>query len=894
MITLSAPRPVVSSGFAPAGPPRRDAVDRVAVVGQVFRGGIRQLAAFDDRLLALVGRGITWIDPATAEPVETRLASIAIDHLIVAGDRLFVRVGAAIHPVDLDTWTLGAIAATLPQQCQSVAGGAGVIAWPHHDGVEVLCVADGTRRVLAADPALLGEGTWRKTTDRVAVSPNGAWVAAWKQGDARTIWSTADGSIARQSTWQTDALVVLDDGRVAVTHYNAHRLIAGTDPAEAPSVHREGQVIAAPGGLAIVDRFGGHARVSLDPFAITHAVEGAPGHYGSMPAEGIAVITDAWSAGYAESHGALFVTQGATTRRTDDWLAHPEDVSIAATGTRLVVESKWREEGVVVDLAAGTVQIAEGAGGMSGPGISADGETLFVPAGDCLGPRTVCGQRFAAGAEPEVLFKIRPWCCGIVGVLPDLFVVGTYSLRSAGYVGIYREGRSRALMKLRHGSARPYRFTVNADATRCVVDWRDASTLHDLTARGRTLATLERHIAVALGRTRVALVVADGERRTLIIRDGEAETRADLGLPRHHWGRQHLAFSADESLIFVGRADGDVEVRATADGALLRAMPLHAGRLVALTTRAGLVWSLGTDGRLCALGVPGEAALSEAPAEVELAEEAPEALPTQRPWGLDLPVLRFNLGSREIEAALVDGVAQITDAQGKPVGSIRKRKGDHAIFLKAAQAHRAVLRDFEKRPAEAWRQVLRNAFLDGRSATAGELAGDPSGALEGTVWVTITGRKRLFRYTDGALPEAAPDLRVRLAHPTKVSRRSLSRSPNRERPVHAVSNPEYRTAVPVETDWASTQNPTVGRLLELRGFVRHLDSERATCAWHLPAPELGAVAVVGLDEEHGGSELTFYAWNGTLDGGEQLALAAVDPQLYAEAYQAVIDAYPYD
>ena len=52
--------------------------------------------------------------------------------------------------------------------------------------------------------------------------------------------------------------------------------------------------------------------------------------------------------------------------------------------------------------------------------------------------------------------------------------------------------------------------------------------------------------------------------------------------------------------------------------------------------------------------------------------------------------------------------------------------------------------------------------------------------------------------------------------------------------------------------------------------------------------------VVNLDEEHGCSRLTFHLWDGSADGGPAMKMSQVDPQLYAEAYQAVVDAYPND
>jgi len=54
------------------------------------------------------------------------------------------------------------------------------------------------------------------------------------------------------------------------------------------------------------------------------------------------------------------------------------------------------------------------------------------------------------------------------------------------------------------------------------------------------------------------------------------------------------------------------------------------------------------------------------------------------------------------------------------------------------------------------------------------------------------------------------------------------------------------------------------------------------------------VALVDLDEEHGVATLSFHRWDGTPSGGDPMPFREVDPQLYSEAYQCVLDAYPRD
>ena len=83
-------------------------------------------------------------------------------------------------------------------------------------------------------------------------------------------------------------------------------------------------------------------------------------------------------------------------------------------------------------------------------------------------------------------------------------------------------------------------------------------------------------------------------------------------------------------------------------------------------------------------------------------------------------------------------------------------------------------------------------------------------------------------------------------------------------------------------------------MLQQHGFIYNAESGYGSCASELHAPELGAIAVVNLDEEHGCSTLTFHPWNGSADGGPAMDISLVDPQLYAEAYQAVLEAYPHD
>jgi hypothetical protein len=172
---------------------------------------------------------------------------------------------------------------------------------------------------------------------------------------------------------------------------------------------------------------------------------------------------------------------------------------------------------------------------------------------------------------------------------------------------------------------------------------------------------------------------------------------------------------------------------------------------------------------------------------------------------------------------------------------------------------------------------------------------------EHTLWESLDGKQRTG-VSGGKLMEPLPEkLRLRLLHPARLDARGLAELKKKHpeaaqltRAVHAPTRPDGIEVDPVSTDWASTQNPTIIGTLMQKGFHKNENSAHANCALELRAPELGAVALVDLDEEHGCATLSFRRWDGTPSGGDAMPFGEVDPQLYSEAFQAVLEAYPHD
>jgi len=109
---------------------------------------------------------------------------------------------------------------------------------------------------------------------------------------------------------------------------------------------------------------------------------------------------------------------------------------------------------------------------------------------------------------------------------------------------------------------------------------------------------------VALGpRGTLAYLFCDDGLR-LCVRHADSESTVAIEPNPLRSGENIIAFGAQGQLLFVGRGDGVLEVRRSQDGALLHSLPLHAGGFKAMQVHETVLWTLGEDGLVLAVGIP--------------------------------------------------------------------------------------------------------------------------------------------------------------------------------------------------------------------------------------------------------------------------------------------------
>lgn len=271
--------------------------------------------------------------------------------------------------------------------------------------------------------------------------------------------------------------------------------------------------------------------------------------------------------------------------------------------------------------------------------------------------------------------------------------------------------------------------------------------------------------------------------------------------------------------------------------------------------------------------------------------ELPKTQPLAAPG---LPV-RLELGGRCLIARVGPEGAHLHDERGARVKSLRKTKRDDPRAFARAKARWLELRargttDFDL--DAAWLFVLERALLTGQSASVGELQAawaTPAGPrnLAGTLWVALESGAAL-RWDEGQLLDAGAPVpesaRARLAHPAREGELSL---PSLQA-LRARHRPLEPAALEIGPRSGRIRRSTLGRILLGLGFEAAGSAEPT---WQLLAPELGGIAVVRCDLM-GSPRLSFRRWNGRSEGGAPLAMGEVEPQLYAEAYEALLSALP--
>ena len=271
------------------------------------------------------------------------------------------------------------------------------------------------------------------------------------------------------------------------------------------------------------------------------------------------------------------------------------------------------------------------------------------------------------------------------------------------------------------------------------------------------------------------------------------------------------------------------------------------------------------------------------------------ALPTTHPLPAPGLPVTLDLGPRKLVATVGPEGACLHDESGARVKSLRKTKLDDPRAFARAKALWVEMRgrgttDYDL--DAAWLYLFEHMLRTGQSATAAELKAawaTPAGPrnLASMVWIALDSGAPVS-WDEGELCLAGAPLpdhaRVRLAHPARDHGLELG-GLQALRASHRPSAPE---AVELAPQVGRFRPTTLGRILMGQGFEA---VGTAATTWQLLAPELGGIAFIRCDLVVRLS-LSFRRWNGTLEGGAPLALAEVDPQLFAEAYEALLAALP--
>lgn len=292
------------------------------------------------------------------------------------------------------------------------------------------------------------------------------------------------------------------------------------------------------------------------------------------------------------------------------------------------------------------------------------------------------------------------------------------------------------------------------------------------------------------------------------------------------------------------------------------------------------------------------------------------------PWPRPDAPVRLELGGRWLQIKLVEGKAALFDSDEKPVQTLRRKKGDDPELFEEAKGIWAMRR---KRPRGCSPDSqIGEALLTGRSLTGAELEQllgyEYDKSYQRVIWQTIDGSgSGSLRFDEGDELELLDvegkpwsldeNTRYRLVHPARLDDASytawkakhpyiMQLSEDRRR-CRAPSKPtsvssEFEIWVP-KGDGGVVRTPSKSIIaqLEMNGFHRH-EEEQTKGPFVLQAPELGAVALATLDDEHGFTALSFNQWDGSPTGGAPIALTDVDVQLYSEVSCTLITMYTDD
>lgn len=611
MFDWSEAREVFAFGEAKSAAWSEENATAMEVVAGVFRGAVRDLA-FDASgdLLVVAGLGVRRLDPDTLEERGRWLDGVHVVTVRPCGERLWVVADGALH---LTAWgePLGDSLAPIDVRYnQTYAAGGAYFAAPEEMGLRVVSSA-GEVRELTFDPEWY-EALWSKQRpERAMISPSGTYAAAGRaHGGYTVVWDLATGELLGASE-HTESHVVFDDGRVLKADERSsgtHDVRSGTWAPLEGRAQMETAVVAGDRVLGANAR-GDWVLQDVGTLEVLAEGEGVEKTYGRGTSAIASAVSPTHVATYAAKEGVLFCASEDATATSRGWQGMPESLSVSADSTRLVVFREWTNGRLeCVDLTAGTVREVTDAKrqGVEHGCVTGDGQHVAAPCGSILRARTVTVGDFD-GAASEPLQKIKSCCRATVAYGDDRYAVATYTLSGSGFVGLYAADSKRAKAKVTHGSEQPWRVAVGYDADELFVSWKSVAILYDMAKRPKPVETFDdsgRSIALGpRGYLAYSTSTSRDDRQVLV----RTPDRPDVAVPLTREGSYEadlLAFSADGALLFVGAPDGTLEVRRARDGEVLSARKLHAGAFTDMIVRGDVLWTMGKDGCVFALGVP--------------------------------------------------------------------------------------------------------------------------------------------------------------------------------------------------------------------------------------------------------------------------------------------------
>lgn len=563
-------------------------------VSTIGRGTIRQLAFTPkEQLLAIGGRGIDEYNPENLEITGRFLSHLSIDRLDVGGGS-FVFQATDGDERQLWRWNYGDENAELvttfqrPGMCEFDATSTHV-AIPTGLGISVLTHAGEPVKEFELDD----EERSRVQTSMAALSADGKFALTCVSSRILAVWNLETGErVIDLRSWDAPNSAKFVGDKILFDGRGDYKVVS-IDDVENPVRGRfEGGLFFGDDRCVSVGRFGGYQEVDFATLTLGETVDGFEKHYGRLP-ETIGAVSKNYVAAVAGSFGALLVHSKGSSVTKFGFLMHVGTLSVSDDGSRIVMLSEFRDAAHLIDREDDSWRTVSHTEGLIAPAISRDGETLILPTGNNLKPRATMTIPFGGDGEPVAGPKLMPFVRK-TETFGEQYACNAYNLSDNGFVGIYKVGKSRAVMKIK-GDARL--FDISSEGNLLIAARKGEVTVHDLTAKGKQIDRREGHVMAVAIRSdgMIAIAVREDDEPKLIIKQGDHETKIDIVDQRYGRSSATLKFSQDGSELYLGATNGVLYVFDPSNGELLKQLSVHAGGFEQLTIANGSLWSLGAD-----------------------------------------------------------------------------------------------------------------------------------------------------------------------------------------------------------------------------------------------------------------------------------------------------------